>query len=156
MDGGEKTLAGIDYIVDKDKFHSKTKTTFEGDQTVATSSALWMNASDKVERWWVDLKKEDSFPKDRTHKDILEISNLRNFIKAKIQNNTFSDPESIVINSRPTTLLSEINTDIVLNLYSGGDMYIVDSTGKKTGFDKATNQVFEEIPNSRYMEVGNT
>ena len=166
---GIKTFAGIEYMAKKYgekcefgicgipiiKPFPKTKTSFEGDETVVTSSALWMNTDANTERWWVDLKKEGGFfEKDRTHKDILEVSNLRNFIKAEIKDASFSDPENIIVNSKPNYSLSEMKTDIVLNLYSGGYVYISDSTGRITGI--VNGETKEEIPNSRYMEVGNT
>jgi pimeloyl-ACP methyl ester carboxylesterase len=61
----------------------------DGDGTVVAPSALALSPTSDVTRWWVNLfnYNEDNFP-DRKHASILEVSELRNFVKENILTET--------------------------------------------------------------------
>jgi pimeloyl-ACP methyl ester carboxylesterase len=156
---GEETFSGLDYVVKKnyksqDTLSYKPHMTVDGDGTVVVPSALWMSTTNPgVERWWVDLSK---FNKNNIfkegHRNILEISNLRDFIKSKISNSSFVDPNNIVVNSNSTLLSSD--TRLHYTLHSPLTLALVDSSGRYTGLDPVTGEVRQEIPNVTYRQIG--
>jgi hypothetical protein len=104
---GIETISGIDYQLKRDSYtlpHKSYKPRYviDGDGTVVVPSALWMSTSSpNVERWWVNLLRfnRNSIIFGIKHKDILEISNLSNFIKSKITNSTYVDANNIVVDN---------------------------------------------------------
>ena len=150
---GEETLAGIDYT-NTGRLSLKLRNVVDGDGTVVVPSALWMSTSTpNVERWWVDLKTySDKNLFSRVHKDILEIQNLRTFIKSQINNSPFSDSENIVVNSTQT-LISD-GERLHFTLHSPLTLGITDSSGRYTGLDSVTGKVREEIPGVTYKQYG--
>lgn len=157
---GEETISSLRYqsyinVSGIEKLKKKINVNIEGDETVMVPSALWMsNTNPNTEKWWIDLKKEGGvFSNDRTHKDLLEISNLRNFIKSKVTGVSFFDPEGIVVNNQPTTTFAP---RIHYQLFTDGTVGIADAKGRYTGIDVITGKLRQEIPNVKYMEIGNT
>ncbi len=159
---GEETLAGISYKKCADKsvqgFYKcfKPNMVVDGDGTVVVPSALWMSISTpSVERWWVDLVEYDTISNlEREHKDILEVSNLNDFIKSKIDNSAYTDQNNIVVNNT-STLVSD-DTRLHYTLHSPLTLGVLDSQGRYTGLDPITGQVREEIPNVVYKVFGET
>ncbi len=156
---GEETLVGLDYksyvsFTGVKYLSHKPRFVVDGDGTVVVPSALWMSTSTpNVERWWVDLKKEGGLISvDRDHPDILEIQNLRSFIKSKITNSTFSDSENIIVNSTQTLISNDER--LHYTLHSPLTLGITDPLGRYTGMDPITKQVKEEIPNVTYKQIG--
>ncbi|MEK7128626.1 MAG: DUF5018 domain-containing protein, partial [Patescibacteria group bacterium] len=158
---GEETMAGLDcksYVASRTgitrKAACKPRKIIDGDGRVVVPSALWMSDSNpNVERWWVNLEEEGgTFSTDREHKDILEISNLRDFIKKRIKNETFIDLDNIIVDN-DSTLVSN-KTRLHFTLHSPLTLCIIDSQGRYTGLDPDTGEIREEIPGATYEQIG--
>lgn len=157
---GEETLAGLDYVVNKnylspDTISYKPRKVIDGDGTVVVPSALWMSTSTpNIERWWVNLLKYNNpiLGNNRIHRDMLEISNLRNFIKSVIVGSNFVDPENIVVNNTSTFISND--TRLHYTLHSPLSLGVFDSLGRYTGLDPITLQIKEEIPGVTYEQIG--
>ncbi len=173
---GEETLAGIKYkeiftlncppgvysglgCVPGTKMSFNKREVVDGDATVVVPSALWMSETNpNVERWYVDLFRLNSsntpiLGVDREHKDILEVPNLRNFIKAQVQNIGFVDSESIILDSNANLVSNENRLHFAL--HSPLTLGITDTTtGKYTGLDPLTGEVKNEIPDVNYEQIG--
>lgn len=154
---GEETLAGLDYktylnSAGAEYLSYKLRMIVDGDGTVVVPSALWMSTAPNVERWWMDLKKEEGIIINRVHKDILEIPNLRNFIKSKIIDIGFVDLENIIVNN--TSTLTSDDSRLHYTLHSPLTLGIIDAQGRYTGQDPITRQIREEIPNVDYKQIG--
>jgi hypothetical protein len=156
---GAETISGLDYKVYRDtseRISYKPRFTIDGDSTVVVPSALWMPESSNVEKWWVNLIKYNGFFSlnlSREHRDILEISNLINFIKAKITDSDFSDSENVVVGNT-STLVSSDSRRLHFILHSPLTLGIIDSEGNYTGMDPDTREVKEEIPGVDYRQIG--
>ncbi|MDD5463585.1 MAG: hypothetical protein PHP62_00365 [Candidatus Moranbacteria bacterium] len=104
--GVPATLSGIDYSVEKTRYcdagscfsgadvlDPDFKFTIDGDGTVVTPSALWMNG---VEKYWVDLQNYNKNNRLETffgllpveHANIIEIPEINSFIVDSIKNQT--------------------------------------------------------------------
>jgi pimeloyl-ACP methyl ester carboxylesterase len=126
--------------------------TVNGDETVVSDSAHYLvnKGTANSDRWWVDLPAYNFGPTlDRTHKNILEIENLRTFIKNQITNITES--LNFVSTTKPTDsrpiIKYELHSPLSLNLYNG--------EGKHTGLS-ITGEIEENIPGTYYREIGDT
>jgi pimeloyl-ACP methyl ester carboxylesterase len=156
---GVETISGLDYVIRRsaDGFYYKSykvQKVIDGDGTVVVPSALWMSTTNSsIERWWVNLEEynSDNAP-DRVHKNILEISNLQDFIESKISNSSFIDNENIVVNNASTLLSSE--TRLHYTLHSPLTLGVTDSQGRYTGLDPVTGNVKDEIPDVFYEQIG--
>ncbi|MFZ2522944.1 MAG: PxKF domain-containing protein [Minisyncoccia bacterium] len=159
---GEETLSGIDETTCLDNsvqgYHKciKPRKVVDGDGTVVAPSALWMSTSTpNVERWWVNLKQNNTLvTKKRIHKDILEVSKLVNLIKTKVENTIFIDNTRIVVDD--TSTLSSGDARLHYILHSPLTLGVLDSQGRYAGLDPITKQVIEEIPDVRYEIIGDT
>jgi hypothetical protein len=156
---GEETLAGLDYEAIKDsnnveQLSYKPRFVVDGDGTVVVSSALWMTALPNVERWWVDLPSYDTLTNlERVHKDILEVSNLRNFIKSQItDSSTFTDSENIVVNDTSTLVSNGVR--LHYTLHSPLTLGVTDLQGRYTGQDPITKEIKEGVPGVNYRKIG--
>ncbi|MEK7459641.1 MAG: hypothetical protein AAB636_01080 [Patescibacteria group bacterium] len=164
---GEETISGLEYkeyitrkcsngiCGPKSEISYKIRKVVDGDGTVVVPSALWMQESENVERWWVDLDKYNKAHKlsQKDHKDILEISNLRNFIKSKIKDETsFIDKDNIILNN--SSNLKSDESRFHFQLHSPLALGIIDNEGRYTGLDPITKEIKEEIPDVIYQQVG--
>lgn len=156
---GEETIAGLDYktyvgLLGNEKLSYKPRKVVDGDGTVVVPSALWMSDTDpNVERWWVDLAEFNGNDLFRTkHKDILEVPNLRDFIKSEIKDESFVDSDNIVVNNI-STLISDSDR-LHYTLHSPLTLGITDAEGRYTGQDPITKEIREEIPNVTYEQIG--
>ncbi len=156
---GVETLAGLDYKTYRDVTEHISYTprfVIDGDSTVVVPSALWMSDSNtNVERWWVDLIRynKDSLILKTKHRNILEIFNVSNFIKSKIQDVEFFDPENIIVNNT-STLATNDSRRLHFILHSPLTLGITDQEGNYVGMDLDTNEIREEIPNVDYRQIG--
>lgn len=163
---GEETLVGIDYklytsnIFGDKKLSYKPRYVVDGDSTVVVPSALWMSESNpNVERWWVDLDKYNSLKfrlinlnLKRDHKDILEVSSLRDLIKSKVKNEIqFNDSKDVILDTNLNLISNKPRLHFTLHspLTLG-----INSQGKYTGLDPVTKRVREEIPGVTYKQIG--
>ncbi len=163
---GVETIAGLDYKVyagllpGQEYVSYVPRKVIDGDKTVVTPSALWISENNpNVERWWVDLSeynnpKNFNFPRD--HKHILEVSNLRDFIKYQIkktsESNSFYDEDNIMIDDAPISNSNNIRLHYVL--HSPLTLGIRDSEGRYTGLDSITGEIKQEIPDVTYEQIG--
>jgi pimeloyl-ACP methyl ester carboxylesterase len=175
---GEYTIAGLQYVSETycSKSHDETsqffgtrricdeyslkKTlkdvkTINGDFTVVADSAHYLSdkSTPNTEQWWLDLSKHNSIfsPNiSRVHKDIFEVASIRDFVKNQIINSTSTI--SYMSLQRPTINKAAIkyvlHSPLSLNLY--------DDQGRHTGISTTTNMVEENIPGTRYVEVGDS
>lgn len=154
---GAETISGLDYKVYRDTAERISYTprfVIDGDSTVVVPSALWMPESSNVERWWVNLQElNNSFSLIKNvHRNILEITNLTNFIKAKVTDSDFSDPEYIVVDN--TSTLTSSSSRLHFILHSPLTLGITDAEGNYTGMDPETKEVREEINGVDYRQIG--
>ncbi|MBP6866398.1 MAG: hypothetical protein KBC12_02570 [Candidatus Pacebacteria bacterium] len=157
---GEETKSNLEYVERTylggiKRTTVKVNTTIDGDHTVVEPSALWMspNTNSNIERWWVnlDIYNENNFP-DREHKDILEVKNLRDFVKDKIKGKTLVDPENIILSTKPISDSSDKR--LHFTLHSPLTLGIYDSEGRYSGLDPVTMEVRNEIPGVYYEQIG--
>lgn len=158
---GDETISGLDYqSYLKDIFKNTKKTSYkprfviDGDGTVVEPSALWMSDSNSnTERWWVDLKAYNKPVSgiNRDHKDILEVSNLRNFIKYEIKNTEFAT-DGIILKEKP--IFDSNSSRLHFTLHSPLTLGVTDSQGRYTGQDPTTKEIKEEIPDVNYGVIG--
>jgi pimeloyl-ACP methyl ester carboxylesterase len=154
---GEETIAGLDYKTYRDvaeHLSYKPRFVVDGDGTVVTPSALWMSDSNpNVERWWVDLKSyNERVVVPRNHRDILEVSNFRDFINSQIIDSSFNDEENIIVND--TSTLTSDKARLHFILHSPLTLGITDAEGNYTGMDPVTKEIKEEIPDVDYRQIG--
>ncbi|MFZ2154053.1 MAG: hypothetical protein WAV16_02365 [Candidatus Moraniibacteriota bacterium] len=147
------------YETDKYTLIPEPKWTVDGDAIVTTPSALTMTENENVEKYWFDLYSYDTpINIGREHKDILEASDVRDFIKNEIQNGNLELPQYIK-ESRPNDY-ANARPRIKMSLYSPLDIHLYDSNGNHTGYkeiitDEGPQRIIEEnIPNSFYFQLG--
>lgn len=128
--------------------------TVDGDKTVVVPSAQYMSFLGGSEKYWVDFTNYNSLLRvNRDHKDILEVSELNNFISETIMNESVNY-DSVFRNSTPiyngNRFRLSIHSPVALDAY--------DSLGNHTGKICPTASDFcyieENIPNSSYLEFG--
>jgi Lecithin:cholesterol acyltransferase len=159
---GSETISGISYKKCYDHsiegYHKcpKINNVVDGDGTVLVPSALWMSASNpNVERWWVNLKRDNTLSSiKREHRDITEVDNLNDFIKSEIKNEAWDDSENIVVSN--TSSLISSGSYLHYTLHSPLSLGVYDNLGRYTGLDLVTGGVKEEIPDSKYVVIGDT
>ncbi|MDO8241171.1 MAG: hypothetical protein Q7T51_04295 [Candidatus Moranbacteria bacterium] len=114
---GEETLGTIKYwtgiecsevfegkcLAYRDKIQYTPDTVIDGDGTVVAPSALAMSANENVKRYWVDLD-DYNIPVVRSieHADILEVSELRSFIKDNILTQSSTSFPQFISDSKPS------------------------------------------------------
>ncbi|MFA5652072.1 MAG: right-handed parallel beta-helix repeat-containing protein [Candidatus Paceibacterota bacterium] len=171
---GAETLSGIEYyqgisitcenpnVYSTCSENSKTPVleynpilTFDGDGTVVVPSALWTVSSTNVKKYWVDLERYGNsyfnMTLNRKHADILEISELNNFIQNLIVQSTNPLPKYI---STSTPINSELGPRLQFTLHSPLSLDMYDEQGNHTGFSTTTNEIEENIPGSNYLTFG--
>ena len=178
---GEKTLATVDYRsvrycerVDSIVIQGRTshycglwgsrltfdpKKVLDGDGTVVVPSALAMStSSERVGRWWVDLKrynadnKIEATPFGRVHKDIFEVPNLRKLIKSIMEKNMILP---ITYISTSTPLDDANNPRLTFTLHSPLTLEFTDSDGHHVGPSTTTpTGVDGNVPGARYERYG--
>ncbi len=159
---GSETISGISYKKCYDMsiegYHKcpKINNVVDGDGTVVVPSALWMPVSNSnIERWWVDLASYDTISNvEREHRDILEVKNLRDFIKSEIKNEVWNDSNEIVVGN--TSTLVPDGEYLHYTLHSPLSLGVYDNLGRYTGLDQVTGDIVEDIPNSKYVVIGDT
>ncbi len=154
---GDDTLIGIELkeykgLLKKPYISFKERKSIYGDGTVVLPSSLYMSENEHIERWYVDLEKYDTiFRKAKNHAYILEIENLLNFIKAKIQNIDFNDDERIIVKDQSSLVSKQKN--LIYTLHSPLYLGVFDAEGNFTGKDKDGN-LKNEIPGVEYSQIG--
>jgi hypothetical protein len=118
----------------------------DGDGTVVAPSALAMGDSENVKKYWVDLKKYDTFFNlERKHADILEVSQLRDFIKDNILTQSIVTLPNFLSASKPF-----ISSEKRLRYYLHSPLAL-------SARDSAGNEIsasVSDIPGARYGRFG--
>ncbi len=131
--------------------------TTNGDKTVVVPSAHYSSFQGSAEKYWVDLPEHNAelgtFRRNREHKDILEVTQLNNFIKSIIDNEIM--PFDLVFrNTEP----QDTSDRLRLSVHSPVTFDAFDAEGNHTGkicppyHDFCFNE--ENILNSSYLEFG--
>ena len=162
------TLKSTKYNIEKRKFCNESlcwngvdllepyfEFTMDGDETVVSPSALWMNNAD---RYWVDLKKYNTNNKVNTlfgwlnivHKNILEIPEVNAFIADSIQNKTKTIAEYEYFS---TEAPQSNEKRLQYSLHSPLSLELYDDQGHHTGINKE-GQIEEQIPGTYYKQFG--
>jgi pimeloyl-ACP methyl ester carboxylesterase len=156
---GSDTIAGIDFftplLADAITALAPARAyrpifTEDGDGVVPTPSALMMNSSASVKRYWVDLGlyyKETDVKIE--HKNLFEIPSLETFIKNLIKNSTSTLPAYISTTQPPSTS----DKKLVFTLHSPLTLQITDASGNVTGIGQ-DDVMTQDIPDSSYGEFG--
>jgi parallel beta-helix repeat protein len=141
-------------------------TTLDGDETVVVPSAVYMSTTlPNVERWWVDIDKQNRMGtfnerRNRDHSSIFEVDELQSFIKSIISGRRVTDNNAVVVNTKP--IVTDETKRLRFTLHSPVDIHLYDSFGNHTGLlqdnDRSSDiLLFEKnIPNSYYREFGET
>lgn len=178
---GEYTIAGLQYISETycvrshdestsflgvkricDEYAQKkilkNVKTIKGDATVVADSAHYLSDQNisNTERWWLDLAGYNPHGVHRRliarreHKDIFEVSDIRDFIKNQITNSTsaFDYISSVPPIINKSVIRYDLHSPLSLNLF--------DDQGNHTGISTTTGLVEENIPGTRYIEIGDT
>lgn len=144
----------------------KINQTLDGDGTVVVPSASWMaTSSPNVERWWVDIYKQNGIGLatgriNRDHASILEIKELQSFIGSIIIGERTAGSSDVVVGTKPNA--EDVSDRLRFTMHSPVDIHLYDSVGNHTGIipnpDPASDIRFYEktVPNSYYKEFGET
>lgn len=133
------------------------KMTLNGDATVVVPSALDMPESGQVKKYWVDLGTYNNrtfiqrFTPDTKHKDILEVSSLRPFIKSFISSNVVDTENDYITSFEPAPLNRSY---IKYEIHSPLHLTATDADDRVTGWDGTTNTMVENISGAQYFEIG--
>jgi hypothetical protein len=127
----------------------------DGDGTVVVPSALALSTStERVKRFWVDLfaYNDPTFGTNRKHKDILEIPNLREFIKEKV---FLSRDKSLDFISTSTPSSKASGHQLVFTLHSPLSLSFTDTLGRSIGSSTSTSQdAINKVPGASYRRYG--
>ena len=167
--GVDKTVGRINYEVDHDDYcdgdlcysgvdilEPEIDSTIDGDGTVVTPSALWL---DNAERYWVNVRtynRDNPFNTafgffNREHKNILEIKELLSFIR-----------DNLTLNTKPISEYTYLSTEVPpsdnikrlqYSLHSPLSLELYDEQGRRTGLSQE-GEVQEQIPGTYYSEIG--
>ena len=159
----ESKLSKIPFCVEEEGKYTlipEPKITGEGDEVVVAPSALMLEDNDKnIERCWFNLYESNKGLRiNRRHKDILEIGELREFIKNQIQNKEFILPEYFST-SKPE-ITEGISPRIRMRLYSPLDIHVCDKEDNCVGYgeietDEGKQKIIsEDLNNSYYLQLG--
>jgi hypothetical protein len=161
---GAETVSGVEYFTDKEciarnplllfkctayepKLGMRPTTTFDGDATVVTPSALAMSESNaNVERWWLNLQAYNAKNFDRVHKDIFEVEDVTSLIGNTIFATT-SFPYEYLTDT--PAVLPNIER-LVFTLHSPLEMVVSDSEGNELS---STSEAIEGGIYRRFGEV---
>ncbi len=152
------TVSGIKYTKTKGTIYANPQFTIDGDGTVVTPSALYVNGNASTTRYWVDLKSyneffnriQDGHILKVKHPGIVEIPELQTFITDIIEaTSTDSLPQYI-----STTTPSSDTLRLVYSLHSPLTLDIYDNLGHHTGISTSTNQIEEQIPGTYFIQFG--
>lgn len=128
------------------KISYRVDMTIDGDGTVPVPSALALAEEEQVERRWVNLQLHNIFKVNREHNNLLEVTDIINFIDDTVQHdldqsyNYLSETEPLLVGDER----------LIFQLHSPLDMSIVTSAGKKVSsstneIDSATYQRYGEL-----------
>lgn len=130
------------------KIQYSPKAVIDGDGTVVAPSALAMSKSDNVTRWWVDLfRYDDDDHLERRHADILEVPQLRSFIKENILTQTSITYPQYIVDQKPVI---EVNFSKRLNYYLHSPLAL--SARNSTGQVISANE--DTYPGATYRRFG--
>ena len=164
---GLDTIRGIryddcDFIFCPDNLSNLDRSlilTQDGDETVVVPSAVEMGEG--ADKYYVDIKEHNkelilNARRNRSHASILEIDSLRDFVGNIIQNNkNLTDHISIEkpeVKDEDKRLRFRLHSPVSLDVYDQDNNH----TGLINNPDSDLRLVEEQIPNSYYLEFGET
>lgn len=151
---GLDTMKGMKYVKKYVDLDHEPVFTYEGDGTVVSPSATYMNA----DTYYIDIAKHNrellGLRRNRSHKDILEIKSVQDFISALVQ-----DKEEVPAElTKAKPIVSNDDKRIHISMHSPITLDVYDSFGNHTGVKASSTSDFtfvdEEIPNSSYRAFG--
>jgi hypothetical protein len=155
---GVDTLATIKYTQKKKGENYIWRENFvmteDGDGTVVVPSAHAMNTSSDVERWWVNLGKYNILLPgflSTKHADILEVQEVREFIKENILLRS-TTTQKFITSSRPS--VNNADKRLRYFLHSPLSLELYDDEGHHVGYSTTTGILEEQIPGAYYGEFG--
>lgn len=156
------TVSGVNYTSEHGSITPNPVWTIDGDGTVVTLSALFVNGTN-VERYWMDLRKYNKEHPISTllglfgldHKNITEVTELDNFISDIIASSTKSlDAYKYLSTSVPT---ADVNDNrLIYTLHSPLTLDLYDNQGNHTGISTTTGQIEEQISGTYFVKFGDT
>jgi hypothetical protein len=130
----------------------------DGDGTVVTPSALFTStSSEQVRRYWVDLNDYnknliEATPFGRTHKNILEVSNLRELIHGIVSQSVNQQIDFISTSTPPYTGSLD---RLTFTLHSPLTLEFTDELGNHIGPSTTTPDMIDlNVPGGRYKRYG--
>ncbi len=122
----------------------------DGDGTVVAPSALWTAMATTTGKWWVNLREYDTFFNyEREHADILEVLELRTFIKRILTDSPITTLPEFITTSQPAYDPSDpADARLSFLLHSPLHLSATDSLGNITSSATST------IPGSRFTTYG--
>jgi len=117
--------------------------TYDGDETVVVPSALATKEEENVKRWWVDLGENNKANFNITHKNILELGDVKKLIKDVVMGKSTTTLEFISKNK----IITDVDTQLEFQLHSPLDMMIESSLG-------VVSSTTVSIPGATYRRYG--
>jgi pimeloyl-ACP methyl ester carboxylesterase len=133
------------------------KFTVDGDAVVTAPSALMLEESPNVKKYWFNLFDfDDNNFVDRTHADILEAKSIRNLLLNIINHSEAALPLPEYISTTRPSDYDNAKPRIRMSLYSPLTVRLTDAAGNHTGRAEAgaDTPYVQEIPGSVYHEFG--
>jgi len=118
----------------------------DGDATVVSTSALVMGENDQVERWWLNLLAYNKINIDRSHRDIIEVEDIRNFVINTVKAST---TQSYTYLTKDPPTFSE-GQRLIFQLHSPLDMFVVLDDGTLVG---SSTDIVRNVHYRRFGEV---
>lgn len=164
---GVETIESITYFTDReclarsifsffqcteyrDKLGYRINKVPEGDGTVVLPSALAMSESDNNQRVWINLEEYNKRNINRVHRNILEITELQDYIQEKISSST---PAGYQYISTEPIVLTE-SSRLVFQLHSPLDLKVISEDGEVSS---TTNTIrggtYQRVGELQYISI---
>lgn len=156
---GVPTVKGVTYKKRSGGLRPEPKFTIDGDGTVVTPSALWIEEMQNVWMHWIDLAEYNRLANklsrvrflDLDHSAILEVNSLLDFIRDTIIG-SWQDLDTYEFLG--TVAPTSTNTRLRLSLHSPLTLDVFDDFGNHTGVSTTTGQIEALIPGTYYVQFG--
>lgn len=134
--------------------------TRDGDKVVVTPSALFLEESENVKRYWMNLFDSDTiFSREKNHKDLFESTSVLEFLTNTLQKLPEKELPEFITSTRPEGFADE-SSRIRVSLHSPLTLHLYDQHGHHTGRSEILWEgenipsIEETIPGSSYVELG--
>lgn len=157
---GIDTVSGLEYYEGrrgkKPILLYRPRLTSDGDGTVVSQSAWAIPDGLNVSRYWVDLRSANKgFSRNRTHADILEVKDLRDFITEVLSELPHAIRHRAQVSSAAVIPPKDSLKKIRVFVHSPDALVsATDVRGNHTGISRSTGLVETMIQDSEYREFG--